>query len=219
MHMPDGLELEFNSLFVRIFLLFLFLFVREGGDFKTSEMGIALEFGEMRPSKRHMNRRSMGSLREHLKSRNAILADRVHASVLNTNSYDNLTNCNNENERYDGVGRPHSSLSNHGVEQSPMKMYPDTVDDAGNKGNIISTAVERKSSRAGKRISFLKKYDDALQTKTKIESTKDWYASASDMEDSDSALSKPYGYNAVNPVLECVNQVSDEPHEPHGIAN
>lgn len=56
--------------------------------------------------------------------------------------------------------------------------------------------------------SFLKKYDcEATTPKTQFESTDDWYASASDMDDSDSAVSKPYGYNAVNPVLECVNQV------------
>lgn len=60
--------------------------------------------------------------------------------------------------------------------------------------------------------SFLKKYDcEATTPKTQFESTDDWYASASDMDDSDSALSKPYGYNAVNPVLECVNQVKIEP--------
>lgn len=58
--------------------------------------------------------------------------------------------------------------------------------------------------------SFLKKYvDDVSKPKNpQFESTDDWYASASDMDDSDSAVSKPYGYNAVNPVLECVNQVS-----------
>lgn len=58
--------------------------------------------------------------------------------------------------------------------------------------------------------SFLKKYDcEATAPKTQFESTDDWYASASDMDDSDSAVSKPYGYNAVNPVLECVNQVKN----------
>lgn len=57
--------------------------------------------------------------------------------------------------------------------------------------------------------SFLKKYENEMTApKTQFESTDDWYASASDMDDSDSAVSKPYGYNAVNPVLECVNQVS-----------
>lgn len=50
---------------------------------------------------------------------------------------------------------------------------------------------------------------NTLGKTTQFESTEDWYASASDMDDSDNALhSKPYGTNAVNPVLECVNQVS-----------
>ncbi|XP_037909811.1 probable serine/threonine-protein kinase DDB_G0282963 isoform X1 [Hermetia illucens] len=38
-------------------------------------------------------------------------------------------------------------------------------------------------------------------------STDDWYASASDLDDSENIRVKPYGYNAVNPVLECVNQI------------
>lgn len=42
---------------------------------------------------------------------------------------------------------------------------------------------------------------------TGFESTDDWYASVSDMEDSDNPPTQPYAYNAVNPVLECVNQV------------
>ncbi len=49
---------------------------------------------------------------------------------------------------------------------------------------------------------------NTLGKTTQFESTEDWYASASDMDDSDNALnSKPYGTNAVNPVLECVNQI------------
>lgn len=65
---------------------------------------------------------------------------------------------------------------------------------------------EYKSSNS----SFLKKYnvEDSVPRAAQFESTDDWYASASDMDDSDGALSKPYGYNAVNPVLECVNQVT-----------
>lgn len=48
-------------------------------------------------------------------------------------------------------------------------------------------------------------YSDEFQTK-EFETTDDWYASASDVEDSDSLI-KPYGHNAINPVLECVNQI------------
>lgn len=51
---------------------------------------------------------------------------------------------------------------------------------------------------------------NTLGKSTQFESTEDWYASASDMDDSDNPLSKPYGTNAVNPVLECVNQVMCE---------
>lgn len=57
----------------------------------------------------------------------------------------------------------------------------------------------------------LRQHDDgnetALPSSGGFESTDDWYASVSDMEDSDDGPSKPYAYNAVNPVLECVNQV------------
>lgn len=49
---------------------------------------------------------------------------------------------------------------------------------------------------------------NTLGKSTQFESTEDWYASASDMDDSDTGISKPYGTNAVNPVLECVNQVT-----------
>lgn len=52
------------------------------------------------------------------------------------------------------------------------------------------------------------KYTEGMEMKQTIETNDDWYASASDMEDSDSALGKPYSNAAVNPVLECVNQVS-----------
>lgn len=77
-------------------------------------------------------------------------------------------------------------------------------------GKIGNRSNNRNGIAATSNNSFLKKYiDDASKPKNlQFESTDDWYASASDMDDSDGAVSKPYGYNAVNPVLECVNQVS-----------
>ncbi|XP_055546451.1 uncharacterized protein LOC129730880 isoform X2 [Wyeomyia smithii] len=51
------------------------------------------------------------------------------------------------------------------------------------------------------------KYTEGMEMKQTIETSDDWYASASDMEDSDSVLGKPYSNAAVNPVLECVNQI------------
>lgn len=50
--------------------------------------------------------------------------------------------------------------------------------------------------------------DEKGKTIDETRSTNDWYASVSDMEDESSIeIAKPYGCNAVNPVLECVNQV------------
>ena len=51
------------------------------------------------------------------------------------------------------------------------------------------------------------KYTEGMEIKATIETNDDWYASASDMDESDNSLGKPYGNTAVNPVLECVNQV------------
>lgn len=56
-------------------------------------------------------------------------------------------------------------------------------------------------------VSNQQKYTEGMEMKQTIETNDDWYASASDMEDSDTALGKPYSNAAVNPVLECVNQV------------
>lgn len=56
---------------------------------------------------------------------------------------------------------------------------------------------------------FSKNYPDeeSHMKTTQFETTDNWYASASDLDDSDALLSKTYGQNTVNPVLECVNQV------------
>uniref|UniRef100_A0A1S4HCL4 Uncharacterized protein n=1 Tax=Anopheles gambiae TaxID=7165 RepID=A0A1S4HCL4_ANOGA len=56
-------------------------------------------------------------------------------------------------------------------------------------------------------VSNQQKYTEGMEMKQTIETNDDWYASASDMEDSDTALGKPYSNAAVNPVLECVNQI------------
>lgn len=48
-----------------------------------------------------------------------------------------------------------------------------------------------------------------LHTNNNMVNTDDWYAaSVSDMDDSDETLYQPYTCNVINPVLECMNQVS-----------
>lgn len=85
----------------------------------------------------------------------------------------------------------------------------DLYNDDANDDNVDVSGVNDEEVFQSSNSSFLKKYEseDGV-TKNEFESTDDWYASASDMDDSDGGLSKPYGYNAVNPVLECVNQVN-----------
>lgn len=84
-------------------------------------------------------------------------------------------------------------------------LYNNDADD----DNVDVSGANDEEMFQSSNSSFLKKYEseDGV-TKNEFESTDDWYASASDMDDSDGGLSKPYGYNAVNPVLECVNQVN-----------
>lgn len=67
------------------------------------------------------------------------------------------------------------------------------------------SSIEEKAKIAANNL--LSKRNSMAPKEQQHETTDDWYASASDMDDSDNAVSKPYSYNAVNPVLECVNQV------------
>uniref|UniRef100_A0A182JAJ3 Uncharacterized protein n=1 Tax=Anopheles atroparvus TaxID=41427 RepID=A0A182JAJ3_ANOAO len=64
-----------------------------------------------------------------------------------------------------------------------------------------------EANTSGGSVSNQAKYTEGMEMKQTIETNDDWYASASDMEDSDTALGKPYSNAAVNPVLECVNQI------------
>ncbi|XP_052892934.1 uncharacterized protein LOC128300783 [Anopheles moucheti] len=96
-------------------------------------------------------------------------------------------------ERTDGHGdyRSVGSMRGDGSEQMEL-------DD----GTIFYEA----NASAGS-VSNQQKYTEGMEMKQTIETNDDWYASASDMEDSDTALGKPYSNAAVNPVLECVNQI------------
>lgn len=90
--------------------------------------------------------------------------------------------------------------SMHGIR---IKLSGDEENGLLDDDNII---YEEESS--GKTSRNRQKYTEGMEMKQTIETNDDWYASASDMEDSDTALGKPYSNAAVNPVLECVNQVS-----------
>lgn len=123
---------------------------------------------------------------------------------------------------YDRI-EPHGSWSSRihsfGIDQvmpdSGEQLQQCTQKDNADTSNTPSDDIEQsrntqenRTSQASQDKSFLKKYEEAFPVETSVESSKDWYVSTSDIDDSDNVLSKPYGNNAVNPVLECVNQVS-----------
>lgn len=191
----------------------------------SSEEGLGQVFSEARRSKRYMSKRTSGTFREYLKSRNIDLSIRNDCDEAEKEP----STGDRSNEEVKKVTAPalksSSSLTRRGSMRRSVKM---TLNCDKNGNNCVtkqtndvsdssSTANEKCDSQtkcgekeAAEADAFLMKYDDEVGTpKTQFESTDDWYASASDMDDSDSAVSKPYGYNAVNPVLECVNQVKN----------
>lgn len=183
-----------------------------------------------------MSKRTSGTFREYLKTRNIDLVTNNSDSNISTSTEKSPL----EHEPDDLEEQQSQQIDNRSGEiiftrkgsmrRSNKSTASIKCDKNGNKSNAIGNETKLNNdysndmeydrngnheigkstkSAAISNSSFLRKYDDEVGTpKTHFESTDgDWYASASDMEDSDSAVSKPYGYNAVNPVLECVNQV------------
>lgn len=210
--------------------MFILLHV-ENKTFPTSssEDGFGHVFSsEARRSKRYMSKRTSGTFREYLKSRNIDL-------VINDTNNDDNGPSNNQQQPNDlkppSDNNTKGTLIRKGSIRRPNKSpAPIKCDINGNKTadntdhsnesqasvqDSMTAACSVKNESAPsvqhtiKNVAYFKKYDDEVgKPKTQFESTDDWYASASDMDDSDGAVSKPYGYNAVNPVLECVNQVN-----------
>lgn len=95
-------------------------------------------------------------------------------------------------------------MKQHSPLLSEKENIPEEPDDPNDNDEVFinSMPVDKSTERLVPEINL------NCGKASEFESTDDWYASVSDMEeDSDNALAKPYGYNAVNPVLECVNQV------------
>lgn len=166
-----------------------------------------------------MSKRTSGTFRDYLQTRSIEMVD-GECTSNNEDSLDHECDKNNKGQenfkRNGSVRGSYSSFINsmHGITtQAQADDSKSTIQSSISCENEedVFIRVKPKSGRTTSN-SFLKKYDSEAipRTQSQFESTDDWYASASDMDDSDSALSKPYGYNAVNPVLECVNQVQFE---------
>lgn len=216
------------------FDLALYIFIENGvRRVSSSEDGLGQVFSsEARRSKRYMSKRTPGTFREYLKSRSIELTQNNDNS--NGKTYDTLPqmtagSLEQQHHISDALTRKGSmrrsnksaafkkcdkndNKTNETITTSSAESMNDTNELQNNTTNDKMTT----KSAAVVNNAFLKKYDDEVgKPKTQFESTDDWYASASDMDDSDGAVSKPYGYNAVNPVLECVNQVRTHLHFLH----
>lgn len=208
----------------------------------SSEDGLGQVFSsEVRRSKRYMSKRTSGTFREYLNSRNIELAFNCSDESSSFNKSSDSAPPQSEQMEHKPIveAKTKESFMRKGsMRRSTKSAVAIKCDKNGNKlsdkpdnemaiikaksaasdsngKRAFDTEVSVNSSTATKSVSgannsFLKKYDnDVSKPKNpQFESNDDWYASASDMDDSDGAVSKPYGYNAVNPVLECVNQVS-----------
>lgn len=223
------------ALFRRFFNFSIFFFWGITGNGRrpntSSDDGLGHVFSEARRSKRYMSKRTSGTFRDYLKSRSieltpdtepipnsdaklaqtpvdpAVVKLKTSGSFVRKGSMRRSTRAS--------VAADNDKISGTSTDSGIAKQIIATNDkdddiETNDKCDTESTNVEGDAI-SNKHNSFLKKYDcEATTPKTQFESTDDWYASASDMDDSDSAVSKPYGYNAVNPVLECVNQVNME---------
>jgi hypothetical protein len=105
----------------------------------------------------------------------------------------------------------------HGIKISDEKMNSlESMKSESGGGDSLNDSRESNltdfSSDGGtqRRSVNKEKYTEGMEMKATIETNDDWYASASDMDDSDNSLGKPYSNAAVNPVLECVNQVTSQ---------
>ncbi|XP_058814684.1 uncharacterized protein LOC131678505 isoform X2 [Topomyia yanbarensis] len=117
-----------------------------------------------------------------------------------------------EANNYDVVEPSYSNRINsmHGLKPITRIDEGGSVDDVRTTGTLKETDEESllyEGYQDGRSASNQQKYTEGMEMKQTIETSDDWYASASDMEDSDTALGKPYSNAAVNPVLECVNQI------------
>lgn len=195
----------------------------------SSEDGLGQVFSsDARRSKRYMSKRTSGTFREYLNSRNIDLAFNCSDESFNRNSESSQQSEHMEHKPLIENKTKDTLMRKGSMRRSTKSGVAVKCDKNGNKLSnktdnemAVSSSIELKNDNesannstakmvAAANNSFLKKYDDDVNKpkNSQFESTDDWYASASDFEDSDGAVSKSYGYNAVNPVLECVNQVS-----------
>ncbi|XP_050076605.1 uncharacterized protein LOC126563868 [Anopheles maculipalpis] len=144
------------------------------------------------------------------------------------NNYDNVEPYSNRIDSLHGIhGRSSGRYSNDGQcnpqeqkQQEHQHQHQQRMDghsdyhpvgskrsDGSEQMELDDGTIFYEANASAGSVSNQQKYTEGMEMKQTIETNDDWYASASDMEDSDTALGKPYSNAAVNPVLECVNQI------------
>ncbi|XP_020809432.1 uncharacterized protein LOC110185089 isoform X1 [Drosophila serrata] len=192
-------------------------------------------FCGVRRSVRYTSKRTAGTFRDYMRSRSMHIKNPAleQHSEENTSSvshedsqtsYEQLQNYVRDLERINDVKLPleideHSKQGNKELDQgkppcsslvtfhleeeddllSPTQGGDDTDDDQ--KKNTISQGSIKIFQRR------FADFSEASPKQIYETTTDDWYASASDQEESSTLAAKPYGRGAVNPVLECVNQI------------
>uniref|UniRef100_A0A182WA27 Uncharacterized protein n=1 Tax=Anopheles minimus TaxID=112268 RepID=A0A182WA27_9DIPT len=112
----------------------------------------------------------------------------------------------------DGLQHQHKSTEQNQEQQRPdghsdYRLVGSMRGDGSEQMELDDGTIFYEANASAGSVSNQQKYTEGMEMKQTIETNDDWYASASDMEDSDTALGKPYSNAAVNPVLECVNQI------------
>ncbi|XP_053673172.1 uncharacterized protein LOC128723453 [Anopheles nili] len=126
------------------------------------------------------------------------------------NNYDNVAPYSNRIDSLHGI---HGRFADDGQQQLerggeyPSRGAGSKRSDGSEQMELDDGTIFYEAHASAGSVANQQKYTEGMEMKQTIETNDDWYASASDMEDSDTALGKPYSNAAVNPVLECVNQI------------
>ncbi|KAH8251515.1 hypothetical protein KR038_011888 [Drosophila bunnanda] len=201
----------------------------------SSDDPLSSSFCGVRRSVRYTSKRTTGTFRDYMRSRSMHIenlsldqhSEENTSSVSHEDSqtsYEQLQNYVREMERNNDFKLPqevdeYSKQSSEELDQSKPPCSPlvtvylkeeDNIFSPTQEGDDTTDDQEKKTISHGSIKILQRRFADFSEASPKQiyeTTTDDWYASASDQEESSTLTAKPYGRGAVNPVLECVNQI------------
>ncbi|KAH8236080.1 hypothetical protein KR032_007795 [Drosophila birchii] len=187
----------------------------------SSDDRLSSSFCGVRRSVRYTSKRTAGTFRDYIRAR----AMNIENPALDQHSEENTSSVSHEDSQtsYEHLHKyvPDVERLNN-VKLSLKEQDMDKLECSSfvtgylqEKDDIFFPAQQGDSKQENKTISeegiiIQRRFADFSEASPKQiyeTTTDDWYASASDQEESSTLASKPYGRGAVNPVLECVNQI------------